>query len=86
MFKNFEQKLVKYEKYRCFFDQRRSQNGITNCAQTPFVGVFLVSHLNFNWDEVHQVAEQLEHIQSEKLTNELERFLDYTLILAIHTQ
>ena len=38
---------------------------------------FLVSHLNFNWDEVHQVAEQLEHIQSEKLTNELERFLDY---------
>ena len=38
---------------------------------------FLVSHLNFSWDEVHQVAEQLEHIQSEKLTNELDRFLDY---------
>ena len=38
---------------------------------------FLVEKLNFNWDEVHEVAEQLEHIQSEKLTEELDRFLDY---------
>ena len=27
---------------------------------------FLVKHLNFNWDEVHEVAEQLEHVKSEK--------------------
>jgi DtxR family Mn-dependent transcriptional regulator len=39
--------------------------------------VFLVNKLNFNWDEVHDIAEQLEHIQSEKLTDELDRFLDY---------
>ena len=38
---------------------------------------FLVKHLHFNWDEVHQVAEQLEHVQSDKLTNELDRFLDF---------
>ena len=38
---------------------------------------FLVEKLNFNWDEVHDIAEQLEHIQSEKLTDELDRFLDY---------
>ncbi|PZW44053.1 DtxR family iron (metal) dependent repressor [Mesonia algae] len=36
---------------------------------------FLVEKLNFNWDEVHDVAEQLEHIQSEKLTEELDKFL-----------
>jgi DtxR family Mn-dependent transcriptional regulator len=36
---------------------------------------FLVGHLNFTWDEVHQVAEQLEHIQSDKLIDELSTFL-----------
>ena len=39
--------------------------------------VFLVDKLGFNWDEVHEVAEQLEHIKSEKLTNELDEFLDF---------
>lgn len=36
---------------------------------------FLVEHLNFKWDEVHEVAEQLEHIQSDKLLDELSTFL-----------
>ena len=36
---------------------------------------FLVEHLNFTWAEVHEVAEQLEHIQSDKLLNELGIFL-----------
>jgi DtxR family Mn-dependent transcriptional regulator len=39
--------------------------------------VFLVEKLNFSWDEVHEIAEQLEHIQSPKLTNELDKFLKY---------
>mgnify|MGYP001251060438 CR=1 FL=1 len=39
--------------------------------------VFLVEKLNFNWSDVHEVAEQLEHIKSKKLTNELDKFLDY---------
>ncbi len=39
--------------------------------------VFLVDKLNFSWDEVHEVAEQLEHIQSPKLINELDAFLDF---------
>lgn len=38
---------------------------------------FLVDKLNFNWDEIHDVAEQLEHIRSEKLVEELDRFLDF---------
>ncbi len=36
---------------------------------------FLVERLNFNWDEVHDVAEQLEHIKSPKLVEELDAFL-----------
>ena len=31
--------------------------------------------LNFSWDEVHDIAEQLEHIKSEKLINKLDDFL-----------
>lgn len=39
--------------------------------------VFLVDKLEFSWDEVHDVAEQLEHIKSEKLINRLDEFLGF---------
>ncbi|WP_372472747.1 metal-dependent transcriptional regulator [Capnocytophaga sp. ARDL2] len=39
--------------------------------------VFLVEKLNFNWDEVHEIAEELEHIKSEKLINALDTFLGF---------
>lgn len=39
--------------------------------------VFLVEKLNFNWDEVHEIAEELEHIKSERLINELDLFLGF---------
>ncbi len=37
--------------------------------------VFLVEKLNFHWDEVHEIAEQLEHIQSDELVTRLDKFL-----------
>jgi DtxR family Mn-dependent transcriptional regulator len=37
--------------------------------------VFLVEKLAFTWDEVHDIAEQLEHIKSEQLINRLDDFL-----------
>lgn len=39
--------------------------------------VFLVEKLNFSWHEVHEVAEQLEHIKSEKLINQLDALLNF---------
>ncbi len=39
--------------------------------------VFLVEKLNFTWDEVHEVAEQLEHIKSKKLITQLDTFLGH---------
>lgn len=39
--------------------------------------VFLVEKLDFAWDEVHDVAEELEHIKSEKLINKLDAFLGF---------
>lgn len=37
--------------------------------------VFLVDKLGFGWEEVHEIAEQLEHIQSIKLTDRLDSYL-----------
>lgn len=39
--------------------------------------VFLVEKLNFKWDEVHDLAEELEHINSEILINKLDEFLNF---------
>jgi DtxR family Mn-dependent transcriptional regulator len=38
---------------------------------------FLVEKLQFSWDEVHEIAEQLEHIQSSLLIEKLDAFLNY---------
>jgi len=38
---------------------------------------FLVEKLNFKWDEVHDLAEQLEHIQSVELIDRLDAFMDF---------
>ena len=39
--------------------------------------VFLVEKLGFSWDEVHEIAEELEHIKSEALINKLDEFLEF---------
>ena len=39
--------------------------------------VFLVEKLEFGWDEVHEIAEQLEHINSDKLIDKLDKFLNF---------
>ena len=41
---------------------------------------FLAEKLHFTWDEVHEVAEQLEHIQSKKLIDQLDRFLGFPTV------
>lgn len=38
---------------------------------------FLYQYMNFTWDEVHEVAEQLEHVKSQKLIDELDRFMKF---------
>ncbi len=37
----------------------------------------MVEKLNFSWDEVHEIAEELEHIKSEVLINKLDQFLGF---------
>ncbi len=36
---------------------------------------YLVKELGFGWDEVHEIAEELEHVKNDKLTNKLASIL-----------
>ena len=42
--------------------------------------VFLYEKLGFGWEEVHDIAEQLEHVRSQELTKRLDAFLDHPSI------
>ena len=73
-----EKKLVNYKKYQgSFLTEDGRKTALNIIRKHRLWEVFLVNKLNFNWDEVHDIAEQLEHIKSEKLINELDKFLDY---------
>lgn len=71
-----EKKLVVYKKYQgAKLSKLGRETAVEIIRKHRLWEVFLVEKLNFNWDEVHEVAEQLEHIKSTKLTNELDKFL-----------
>lgn len=42
--------------------------------------VFLVDKLAYKWNEVHELAEQLEHIESDDLIKRLDAFLGYPAV------
>lgn len=72
------QKLLQYEKYRGF---RLSVEGRKVAVQIirkhRLWEYFLVHKLDFGWDEVHEIAEELEHISSQKLIDRLDAYLDF---------
>lgn len=73
-----DKKLVEYKKY---YGVNLTKKGKLIAASVVrkhrLWEVFLVDKLNFTWDEVHDVAEQLEHIKSKKLMEELDSFLGF---------
>ncbi len=73
-----EKKLVNYQKYgKITLTENGRKSGIEIIRKHRLWETFLCEKLEFSWDEVHEVAEQLEHIRSGKLVNRLDRFLDY---------
>ncbi|AVR44921.1 iron-dependent repressor [Christiangramia fulva] len=70
--------LVKYRKYQGVkLSPKGRKEAVKIVRNHRLWEYFLVEKLDFNWDQVHEVAEQLEHIKSEKLIHELDRFLGY---------
>jgi len=73
-----EKKLIDYEKYgKITLTNIGKKNAVKVVRKHRLWETFLYEKLNFAWDEVHEVAEQLEHIQSEKLLEQLDKFLGY---------
>lgn len=70
--------LVDFEKYGKISLTNKGNNiALKIIRKHRLWETFLFEKLDFTWDEVHEVAEQLEHIQSEKLINQLDKFLKY---------
>lgn len=75
-----DKKLINYEKYK---KTQLSKTGNTFALQIirkhRLWEVFLHQKLKFSWDEVHEVAEELEHIRSSKLIERMDEFLGYPM-------
>jgi len=73
-----EKELVSYVKYQGVTLTKTGEKIAANVIRKHRLWeVLLVEKFNFNWDEVHEVAEQLEHIHSKKLINEIDAFLGH---------
>lgn len=70
--------LIHYRKYQgVTLSEKGNQMALQIIRKHRLWEMFLLEKLNFKWDEVHEVAEQLEHVHSEKLIRELDKFLKY---------
>jgi DtxR family Mn-dependent transcriptional regulator len=73
-----EKQLVDYRKYHgTTLTESGRRQALKIIRKHRLWELFLVEKLGFNWDEVHEVAEQLEHIKSEKLTDAIDKLLSY---------
>lgn len=69
-------KLVNYGKYQgVSLTAQGRRSALLVVRKHRLWEVFLVDKLGFQWNEVHTIAEQLEHIHSEDLIERLDDFL-----------
>lgn len=70
--------LLLYEKYQGFhLNAKGKVLALVIIRKHRLWEYFLVHNLKFGWDEVHEIAEELEHINSTTLIERLDAFLDY---------
>jgi DtxR family Mn-dependent transcriptional regulator len=73
-----KKKLINYQKHKGVRLTEKGLQVATHLVRKHRLWeTFLVDQLQFNWDEVHEIAEQLEHIQSPILVERLDAFLGY---------
>ena len=71
-------KLVNYQPYQGFrLTPEGKKVALGIIRRHRLWEYFLAEKLKFNWDEVHEVAEQLEHVSSKKLIDKLDEYLDH---------
>jgi len=73
-----QKKLIIYEKSKGFrLTDKGKHIAINIIRKHRLWEVFLVEKLAFRWDEVHEIAEQLEHINSESLISRMDAYLGH---------
>ena len=73
-----EKKLIKYKKYQGLeLSVKGKKKAINILRKHRLWETFLVNNLKFNWGEVHDIAEQLEHIKSSQLIDRLDSYLSF---------
>ena len=71
-----DKKLIDYRPYKGVkLTEKGKKTAVKVIRKHRLWEVFLVEKLNFKWDEVHDIAEQLEHVDSDKLIEKLDNFL-----------
>jgi DtxR family Mn-dependent transcriptional regulator len=70
--------LINYVKYQgVTLTEEGRRHALSIIRKHRLWEVFLVNKLGFKWEEIHEIAEQLEHIQSPDLIERLDAFLEY---------
>lgn len=73
-----DKEMIHYEKYgKITLSAIGKKYAIEVLRKQRLWETFLYEKLNFTWDEVQEVSEQLEHIKSHKLINKLDEFLNF---------
>lgn len=73
-----EKGLVKYEKYKPLM---LTEAGVKQAAQIVrrhrLTEMYLVERMGFGWEEVHDIAEQIEHIKAQPFFDRMDELLDF---------
>lgn len=73
-----KKRLIHYEKYQGVTLTKKGRTLAAGVVRKHRLWeVFLVDKLSFKWDEIHDIAEQLEHIHSDKLIDRLDQYLGH---------
>tara|TARA_B100000989_G_scaffold82882_1_gene59266 strand:- start:345 stop:1004 length:660 start_codon:yes stop_codon:yes gene_type:complete len=76
-----EKKCVNYLKYKgSSLTKKGELIALSVIRKHRLWETFLVNKLGFSWSKVHNIAEQLEHVNSEELIDKLDHFLVYPQI------
>lgn len=71
-----DKKLVSYKRY---YGVSLTKSGLQIAVQVlrkhRLWETFLVKNLKFTWDKIHDIAEQLEHVQSDELIDRMDEYL-----------
>src|SRR5919112_2746069 len=73
-----EMGLAEYERYRgASLTERGREEALRLVRRHRLIQTFLLEHLGYSWEEVHEEAERLEHAVSDGFTERLSEFLGH---------